>query len=270
MSKTKDSPAMEGGVDRSVDFRLKKEDLMLLILEGRKENMEEEIAKLQTVSTTLKTELREAEDKFRTKMIKLVLKSLNSETKRLAQGFGKKEEGAEEVDLEKVLTIELTSENDGIEYTKFSSKAIGDGKGSTYIKNQETSLITFKVYKGVKISIDISLHGKTFASPNEIFKRKDYVRACGEYARAFVLLEDTLDTEHQETLKEYELMEKTAEAIGKNESLLSDILAEYDLFSRNQPRAKAKMIKEVLSRDDQGSALLANIVQAAKGQKLLA
>jgi len=51
---------------------------------------------------------------------------------------------------------------------------------------------------------------------------------------------------------------------------LSDILAEYDLFNRNQPRAKAKMIKEVLSRDEAGQALLGDIIQAASGVKLLA
>ena len=57
---------------------------------------------------------------------------------------------------------------------------------------------------------------------------------------------------------------------GANETLLSDILAEYDLFNRNQPRAKAKMIKEVLSRDESGQALLENIMTAASGVKLLA
>lgn len=63
MAKTansKNNPSMEGGVNRAIDFSLKKEDLMLLILEGRKENMEEQIAQIQGVSTQLYKDLEEA------------------------------------------------------------------------------------------------------------------------------------------------------------------------------------------------------------------
>ncbi len=102
------------------------------------------------------------------------------------------------------------------------------------------------------------------------FERKDYVKSCTEYSHDFVILDEKLDMEYQKGLPEGVELIKLATELSQNEALLSDILAEYDLFNRNQPRAKAKMIKEVLGRDDAGQALLENIVSAASGVKLLA
>lgn len=270
MTKVKNNPAMEGGVNRAVDFSLKKEDLMLLILEGRKENMEEEIGKMQTVSTNLRSELSEAEVKFREKMTKLVLKSLNAEAKQLARGFSKKDGGEDDHDLEKIFNIKLNAVTEEAVYTAFVSQPIGDGKGSTYIKQQVNKNVRFQSYNAVSVSIDMSLHGKTFANKADIYYRKDYVRACSEYSKEFTIVSENLDRDFLKTIKEYQNMQEIADKLAANESLLSDILAEYDLFNRNQPRAKAKMIKEVLGRDDEGSALLESIITAASGRKLLA
>jgi len=84
------------------------------------------------------------------------------------------------------------------------------------------------------------------------------------------LVDESLSTDFQKELPEYKKALAIVTDLNNNESLLSDILAEYDLFNRNQPRAKAKMIKEVLSRDEAGQALLGDIIQAASGVKLLA
>ena len=62
------APKMEGNVSRAVDFNLKKEDLMLLILEGRKENMEEQIAKMQQTSGVLLTEIGNGQDELKKKV----------------------------------------------------------------------------------------------------------------------------------------------------------------------------------------------------------
>jgi hypothetical protein len=274
---------MEGQVTRGVDFNLKKDDLMLLILEGRKEQMEEEIGKLQNVSTALRKDLVKAEEKFKTKVTKRVSKTLNAEAVKLAGAFSRKganlddagedseADDADEVSTEGAFKIGLHARVDAsAAYTQFSSKPIGDGKGATYIKQQGQSAITFNVYNRAVITMEFSIHGKTFAKKDPMFKRKDYVQACSEYSKTFTILDEALDVETQQEMAEYKVVKEVAEKIAANEQLLSDILAEYDLFSRNQPRAKANMIKQVLSRDDSGQALLENIFEAAKGVKLLA
>jgi len=264
------APAMEGNVSRAVDFNLKKEDLMLLILEGRKENMEVEIAQMQKVSGELLTEIGNGQDELKKKVKALCYKVLNVDAKKLARGFANKEKDEEEEDITKVFKLSLIDSSDQHTYTKFVSSPIGDGKGSTYIKINKTGMTNIYVYSRMSISIDLSLYGKTFAdAKHDVLYRKE-VRACGEQSRSFTLVDESLSTDFQKELPEYKKLLKSVEAYNNNESLLSDILAEYDLFNRNQPRAKAKMIKEVLSRDEAGQALLGDIIQAASGVKLLA
>jgi hypothetical protein len=263
------APKMEGNVSRAVDFNLKKEDLMLLILEGRKENMEEQIAKMQQTSGVLLTEIGNGQDELKKKVKALCYKVLNADAKKLAKGFSTKDVEEEE-DITRVFKLTLNESSDQHTYTKFVSSPIGDGKGSTYIKINKTGMTSIYLYSRMSISIDLSLYGKTFAdAKHDVLYRKE-VRACGEQSRSFTLVDESLSTDFQKELPEYKKLLKSVEAYNNNESLLSDILAEYDLFNRNQPRAKAKMIKEVLSRDEAGQALLGDIIQAASGVKLLA
>jgi hypothetical protein len=268
MSKEKSNPKMDGTVSRAVDFNLKKEDLMLLILEGRKENMEAEIAKITTVSTELKNDLAKAEDKYRDEIKKMCYKLLNAEAKNLAKGFGKKLEEGEETDLKKIFDLTLRSSTESNEYTEYRSSPIGDGKGATYIKTQKTGIIQNTIYTGLKFTLQISLHGRTYANKNDMFAREP--RACGEHGQTYIILDEQLSADFQRELPVYKAMMEISNKLKANESLLSDILAEYDLFNRNQPRSKAKMIKEVLGRDESGQALLQNIIDAAGSQKLLA
>lgn len=276
----KTSPAMEGGVSRAVDFNLKKEDLMLLILEGRKENMEEEIAKIQTLSTDLRSELEEAQKVFKKKVSTLCMKTISPEAKKLAKLFSDKpdeelkmteneEDGEEEQSFGESFKLHISNHNEPHEFTRFVSKAIGDGKGGTYVKQQMRDSVSVQLYGSMSVSLALSLYGKTYAQAGPLFRNK-VIRACGEYSRDFKIVEESLDLAHQREMKEYKDMMAIVKKYTQNESLLSDILAEYDLFNRNQPRAKAKMIKEVLSRDESGQALLENIMTAASGVKLLA
>lgn len=279
MSK-KNNPAMEGGVSRAVDFNLKKEDLMLLILEGRKENMEEEIGKIQTVSTELRIKIKEAQDAFKKKVSKLCAALITPEAKKIAKAFSTisdeetdmtQSEGDDEdtFKLGESFNLALQGHHEYHEYTKFASRPIGDGKGSTYVKQQERATATIELYGSMAVTMKVSLYGKTFVKYSEMLRNKD-VRACGEYSRDFTIVNENLNLETQRELPEYKALLKVVEALNQNESLLSDILAEYDLFNRNQPRAKAKMIKEVLARDESGQALLENIMTAASGVKLIA
>lgn len=281
MSKTKkETPAMEGGVSRAIDFNLKKEDLMLLILEGRKENMEEEIAKIQTLSGELRKEQEEAQKVFKKKVSMLCMKTISPEAKKLAKLFSEKpdeelkmteneEDGDEEQSFGESFKLHISHHSEGHEYVRFVSKAIGDGKGGTYVKQQLTDNIHIQLYSNMSVSLALSLYGKTYAKADPLFRNK-VIRACGEYSRDFKIVEESLDLGHQREMKEYKDLLAIVKKLSQNESLLSDILAEYDLFNRNQPRAKAKMIKEVLSRDESGQALLENIMTAATGVKLLA
>lgn len=264
----KPNPAMDGSVSRAVDFNLKKEDLMLLILEGRKENMEAEISKITTISTNLKNDLTIAEGKFKDKIKEMCYKLLNAEAKNLAKGFGKKLEEGEEMDLKKIFDLTLSSAQEYNQYTKYRSAPIGDGKGSTYIKTQETESIANTIFTKVRFTLQISLHGRTYANKNDMFAKEP--KACGEHGQNYIILDEMLSTEYQKGLPLYKEVIAISDKLKTNESLLSDILAEYDLFNRNQPRSKAKMIKEVLSRDESGQALLQNIIDAAGSQKLLA
>jgi hypothetical protein len=271
MSKTKVSnPAMEGSVSRAVDFNLKKEDLMLLILEGRKEVMEDEIGKLQTTSTNLNKELVEAQEKFKKRVEKSFLKTLNAESKRILSSISKESTDSPDDVTPEGFKLSLQSTTDDFSYTRFEARPIGDGKGSTYIKEQRQTGITRRLYTGGKISVMFSLNGKVFANKSDLFARKDGVRSCNEYGKEFVIIDESFDREYQKTFPEWKKLSDVAENLAKIDNLLSDILAEYDLFNRNQPRAKAKMIKEVLSRDEAGQALLGNIMAAANGVKLLA
>ncbi len=269
MTKVKVTPEMEkNGVDRSVDFTLKKEDLMLLILEGRKEIMETEIAKLQDKSTKFKADLKQAQANFEGKMRKLMLKTLNSEAKRLVQSFAKPEN--EDVDLGKLISVEFSTHEINKTFTKFVSRPLGnDGRTSAYIKQQLTDKIDIWAFSQVRMSLTMSLKGKTFSNKSEVFKRNDFVQPSDSRSQSFELLNDYLDIEYQKTLPEFKVLDAIAGDLAHNEQLLSEIITEYDLFTRNQPRSKAKMIKEVLNRDDAGRALMENIAAAAKGQALL-
>lgn len=282
MAKTansKNNPSMEGGVNRAIDFSLKKEDLMLLILEGRKENMEEQIAQIQGVSTQLNKDLYEAEKAYKKKVLALCGKTLNADAKKLARMFSDKEEvvvqdagdedEADELVLEDGFKINLSTYSQQIHYDYFASRAIGDGKGSTYIKQTGQRSVTYTQFTSMKLTVALTLQGKTFLKEDDLFLGKT-VKACVEYSRDFEIANQQLDRMHLETLPEYKKVVEVAGKLGANESLLSDILAEYDLFNRNQPRAKAKMIKEVLGRDESGQALLDNIMTAASGVRLLA
>lgn len=281
MTKTansKNNPSMEGGVNRAIDFSLKKEDLMLLILEGRKENMEEQIAQIQGVSTQLQKDLYEAEKAYKKKVLALCGKTLNADAKKLARMFSDKEEvvvqesnedEADELVLEDGFKINLGTYSQHIYYDYFASRAIGDGKGSTYIKQTAQRSVNYTQFTSMKLTVALTLQGKTFLKEDDLFLGKT-VKACVEYSRDFEIANQQLDRAHLETLPEYKKVVEVAGKLGDNESLLSDVLAEYDLFNRNQPRAKAKMIKEVLGRDESGQALLDNIMTAASGVKLLA
>lgn len=269
MSKaTKPNPVMEGAVNRAVDFSLKKEDLMLLILEGRKEVMEEQIGKLQTISTNLKDDFGKAKEKLLPKIKKVLYKTLSTEAKKIAKSFGKNEE--DETDLEKVFNLNLNVEEvDIIKYIKYETEAIGEGRGSSYIKVQRNRTLVASLFNRVKMTMQFSLHGKTFANKADVFS-EETIRACAEYPKTILVLDQDLSLDFQKELPEYKEAEAIAKELGENETLLSDLISEYDLFNRNQPRAKAKMIKQVLQRDDAGQALLGNIFDAAKGVKLLA
>lgn len=280
MTKTansKNNPSMEGGVNRAIDFSLKKEDLMLLILEGRKENMEEQIAQIQGVSTQLQKDLYEAEKAYKKKVLALCGKTLNADAKKLARMFSNKEEvvvqdaneDEDELVLDDGFKINLGTYTQQIHYDYFASRAIGDGKGSTYIKQTGQRSVSYTQFTSMKLTVSLTLQGKTFLKEDELFLGKT-VKACVEYSRDFEIANQQLDRMHLETLPEYKKVVEIAGKLGNNESLLSDVLAEYDLFNRNQPRAKAKMIKEVLGRDESGQALLDNIMTAASGVKLLA
>lgn len=276
MTKVKNNPSMDGSVSRAVDFNLKKEDLMLLILEGRKENMEVEIAKIQQKSTELLDSINKAKEVFRKKMYSICSKTMNAEAKRIAKMFSDKE--LEDVDIEEDddeelsldgFKLSLTSFNENFEYVNHVSKPIGDSKGSTYIKQTMRSHFGYPIFSSMNLKLTISLHGKTFVNKNPVFK-SEAIRAAGGYVQDFEIASERLDETYQRELPEYKKMYSLIEGYTSNETLLSDILAEYDLFNRNQPRAKAKMIKEVLSRDESGQALLENIMTAASGVKLLA
>lgn len=275
MAKTKSNPEMENGVERKVDFNLKKEDLMLLILEGRKENMEEEIAKIQQVSSTLHKQMDDAQKELEKKVRTLCMATINADAKKLAKAFSgsvmDEESGFdEETDFVKgPFRLRLNDWQEGHNYTKYESRPIGDGKGSTFIKQNRETSTSISLYRGMTLFFTLSLHGKTFLDKSELFQH-DTPSPCREYSKEYTIADQHLDVEKQRKLPEYIKLKKIVEDYNKNESLLSDILAEYDLFNRNQPRAKAKMIKEVLGRDEQGQALLDNIITAAKGQKLLA
>jgi len=258
---------MEGSVSRAVDFNLKKEDLMLLILEGRKEMMEEGIAKLQNLSTELKNAAVKAQEKFREKVHKLIVKSVNKEAITLAKSVTE----SNQEEPEKNIRVVLTTLDEYVTYVRFSSRPIGDSKGAgtAYIKSQNNDTEKLQVYSNAKVSVSISFSGKMFANKSDIYG-ENRINPCAEYAREFMLINNELDRTFQQSLPEYKELKKAVEDFTANETLLSDVLAEYDLFNRNQPRAKAKMIKEVLTRDDSGLALLENIMEAAKGTKLLA
>lgn len=275
MSTPKKTPKMEGGVSRAVDFNLKKEDLMLLILEGRKEVMEEEISAIQTKSVELQKDLEKAQEVLRKDIHSRVFKTLNAEAKKLIESFSikdlKKKEDEDDDELtENSLKIILVTENVRIPYTRFVSEGIGANKTGTHIKNQRTDYVDFQTYRSAKISVALSLHGRTFVNKNDIFSNKEFTRACSEYSRDFIIAEESLDKEFITKTATYQKVEVIAKKLAENNSLYSDIIAEYDLFNRNQPRAKARMIKEVLGRDESGQALLENIVAAASGVKLLA
>jgi hypothetical protein len=266
--KTTPNPSMDGSVSRGIDFNLKKEDLMLLILEGRKEIMENELSKLQTKKSQLYTKLTSASNEFSNKMKKLVLKSLNTEAKRLAEVFGVIQED-DDMHENNMFQVALIPGNLGkVDYTRYSVKQIS-GTGSSCIKVEDTAIININRYRAVRVQINLTLEGRSFANKHAIYKRKDEVNLCRETSRSFILLDADLDMEEQTKIPEYLAYEKVAKECAQIENLYSDVLSEYDLFGRNHPRAKAKMIKEVLARDEAGQAMLANIITAASGVKLL-
>lgn len=279
MAKTKTNPEMEGGVSRAVDFNLKKEDLMLLILEGRKEQMEEQIAAIQQTSITLMDKYRKQNTKLYDVILHTCKKSINAQAKQLDKMFGENgmtdveddfdpEDG--EVKLGKSMTASLDRRHSDHEYGIFVSAPIsGEGsKGSTYIKTTKTRSFSIAIPSTFRVSINITPGGKIFANDSDVFYNEK-VRPCKEYGHSFILVDESISADFVKQTPEYKEMFETVKDYCHNENLLSDILAEYDLFNRNQTRAKAKMIKEVLGRDEAGQALLGNIMTAASGVKLI-
>lgn len=278
MGKPKTNPEMEGGVSRAIDFNLKKEDLMLLILEGRKEQMEEQIAAIQQTSIELMEKYRKQNNKLHETILQICKKTINAEAKKLDKMFGENgdiiddyEPEEDDVKLGKSMTVNLDKRHVEHEYTVFVSAPISsDGaRGSTYIKSTKNKTFSLSFPNSFRVSINITPGGKVFANDNPVFY-SDKVRACREYGHSFTLVEESISQDFVKQTPEYKEMFETVKAYCHNENLLSDILAEYDLFNRNQTRAKAKMIKEVLGRDEAGQALLGNIMTAASGVKLIA
>ncbi len=266
MAEAKPNPKMEGGVNRAIDFSLKKEDLMLLILEGKKEVMEEQIGRLQNISSNLRKELSDAVAKIQPKVKKVLLRTLSADAKKIAKGFGRNDE--DEVELEKVFDLSLSTEEVDIPYIKYETEAIGEGRGSSFIKVQKNRNLQIFLFNRVKMTMQFSLQGKTFATKASIFS-EELIRPCAEYPKTITVLDQDLSIDAQKELPEFKAAKAIAEKLAENETLYSDLVSEYDLFNRNQPRAKAKMIKQVLQRDEAGQALLGNIFDAAKGVKLL-
>lgn len=282
MAKTKTAnPEMEGGVSRAVDFNLKKEDLMLLILEGRKEQMEEQIASIQQTSISLMDVYRKQNDKLYKKILEACKKTINAEAKKLDKTFG--QNGMADLDLDedydtengenkfgKSMRVDLSRSHSDHEYSIFMSAPIGGegSKGSTYIKSTRTKSFSIALPSRFAVTIEITPGGKVFANNDPIFFHET-VKPCREYGHKFTLVDESLNMETIRKTDEYKEMMETVKSYCHNENLLSDILAEYDLFNRNQTRAKAKMIKEVLGRDEAGQALLGNIMTAASGVKLI-
>lgn len=251
---------MKGDVNRGIDFNLKKEDLMLLILEGRKEIMEEKIAELQKKQASLLDDQGNAQKKFDEKLKHLALASINVEARKMVPV-------TQEMPFEKFARVELSTYAFEIPYILFSSGPIGDGRGGAYIKHQRNSNVTVWLAQRVIVKVELQDDKAVYARKTALYKNT--ISPAGSYKTTVQIVDEYLDLEYQKTLPEYKKLVEIATEYSQVSSLLSDVISEYDLFNRNQPRAKAKMIKEVLSRDAQGKEMLDNIFQAAKGVKLL-
>jgi hypothetical protein len=261
---SKNIPNMEGNVQRGVDFNLKKEDLMLLILEGRKEVMEETIAKLQNKQQAEKDTFDKLQKVLTDKCRDILLEAFNKEAKTIANNFGNGEKSFE---------LKLDSSAVSIPFVQFSSDPIknssGGAAGSTYIKSQKSAAVNIYIPSKASYKISISLIGKQFVKANSLFQGEPL--ACRDNMNLTVTAaEQRVDDEAVKKLAEYKTVEEAAKQYTETSSLLSEMITEYDLFCRNQPRAKAAMIKEVLGSDEAGKALLNSITEAAKGVKLLA
>jgi hypothetical protein len=270
-------------VDRSIDFSLKKEDLMLLILEGRKENLEEEIATLQQRNSDSWIKVEEKRKLFRKKVEAVGLSFVSESAKKLVSQYGLAKAGDKSVDIEDDdyehdedgpkfdnddLRVVLTESSESYDYRVFAAKPIGEAKGGAFIKQEMAKTYYVKIFTRVEIQGRIAFGGNTYLKKNK-FMSNLAAPKCMDSSRVVILGTASLDKVELHKTAEFVSYMDAVEAAAKCETLLSEITTEYDLFNRNQPRAKAKMIKEVLSRNEAGQDLLAAITTAAKGQKLL-
>lgn len=258
-------PIDENKVQRNIDFNLKKEDLMLLILEGKKEVMEEVIAGLQKKKNQLFEVTVEKQAAFEKAVRATLMKALSSGAKKLIKTYSVSEKAEDES-----LTVKLDDYGQPVDFTAYTAAPINmEGRsGGTYIKTEFKKYTTIIMFNRVTFSITLNFSGIECLDKNKLFKNAD-PRPCVASTQTIRIGDETLDVEEQKKMKEYQELLSAVEDYNKCYSEMSEIMADYDLFSRNQTRAKASMIKEVLGRDDAGKALLDNISQAAKGVKLL-
>lgn len=262
----KHTPAMEGSVSRSVDFNLKKEDLMTLILEGRKEVMEEEISKLSKLRALLTDKFDQQVNLFRDAVIKSLEKAVNKDAKNLAKQYGTGEDAN--------VTVSLVQREEHINFMIESLQSVKNEWGEKVgtqanIRSQTLNTIKLPIFISASFNVHLSFGGHIFVQAHDLFKREPLGCSSTGNSSSFTLARQDLNIDKQREMPEYKLMKETAEKLKETIVAFAQLTADYALFTSNKERSKAAMIKEVLSRDEAGQALLDNIVAASKGVKLL-
>lgn len=243
---TKKSKLIEGGIERAIDLNLKKEDVLLLLMEGRKEVLEVEIQSLQGKVSTLVENINKACDALKTLVEEDVKKAIATLCEK--RGF----------DIENI-KIESRAGYQNFKYSSYIASKIGDSQGLMKVMSETTFSYTL-------IS---SIHATYKEDVKTTLKSGFLLNNTVEFAFNGNILSHSVNMELLKKAKEYKALDKALDEYGKHMSLLTSIKVDYDLFCKGGPRAKAQMIKAALSGDESGKQILDVVSNAAKGVKLL-
>lgn len=272
--KTEEAPAepktklqMNAQVDRNVDFNLKKDDLMTLIVEGRKENMEEEISRLTMQIQELELKFNTAKEGFEKVMISDLKNAFIDKARAIVAHLPEPEKGLV-VNLSTTFLHETCSVAEVSALKNTFGEKIG---GLMKINKQENIPLTIYTRAEFEIIFDFSKDVYVDSSLKlflPVIQSSSSYRDNYRTATVTVGVFD-LNLEEQKKLPEFIKMKEAAQSLLQVKKEVAEFTADYALLCANKERSKAAMIKQILGQDANGQVLLENLTKASKSFKLL-
>jgi hypothetical protein len=258
MAKQTKTAPIGGAITRAVDLNLKKEDVLLLLMEGRKEVLEQEIQKLYLKQNELNIEGVKLRDIYKEECRKIINNLIPVEY----QDFAKFLNASVNVEV-------LSSKYYKIEYDYYSTTSIGSNSNNGIMKVNNKQELNISSPFNLRFFIPYHPTGIEFKKTAVLNFNKEMAISVSSTFLSIYLGVGEVNQKEFEKLQSFKNLVKNYKEYAEIKSLHSNIVAEYDIFSKGGTRAKAQMIKASLAGDPEGEKILEVVNAASKGVKLL-